>query len=172
MHQQMIDAYTALMGDLRSLPGQIAGAQTELTDDKIEQAARKKAVDEVEFDMIERAGGMKALGANDVERKAGLERLRRGSRDYQYRAKNLQMAEIDVLRQQDRVDSLTRHFTAVSYAARLHAGLLAYLAAAMPPVDRNGDVTFATNGNGAGAVRRTEQAMTQVSASDAAEIGL
>ena len=159
MQQQLIDTYTDLMTSLATLPEEIAAAQSDLTKSKFSLSQC-----ETEMDRIEAEQSLTVEGKNAEERKARLALALTGSVIYSKLAAEATGWRKDIAKLTNDVDNLTRQFTAVGYAAKLHASLLAYLAGpgAQQPV---GDVSF-----GMGA--KTTTSNGAVTAADAADIGL
>lgn len=158
MQAQMIQTYHELMGRLAELPAAIEQAQIELTAARLDLDRDERAVKDIEAQTF-------GEGPNDEKRKA--DKIAKLKADAVYgrwaQAADKGRREVAVLT--DQVDSLTRQFAAVGYAAKLHAGLLNYLAAA-GAVSSVGDINFnmgmKANGNGAG----------HITAADAADLGL
>jgi predicted nucleic acid-binding Zn-ribbon protein len=159
MHQQLIDTYTSLMADLMTLPEEVAAAQSDLTKSKfsLDQCVK-------EMDRLEAETSLTVEGKNAEERKARLALALTGSVIYSKLAAEATGWRKDIAKLTNDVDNLTRQFTAVGYAAKLHASLLAYLAGpgAQQPV---GDVSFGMGG-------KTHLSNGAVTAADAADIGL
>jgi hypothetical protein len=161
MQAQLIATYTDIMGRLVDLPAAIEQAQVELTATRLDLDRDEKAVKDI-------ADSLPPRGANDSERKANKLTDLAGHAPYQRFSQSANANRRSVAVQADQVDSLIRQFTAAGYQAKLHAALLAYLAAA-GAIAPDGDINFNmgakphVNGNGAG------QHMT---AADAADLGL
>ena len=159
MHQQLIETYTSLMADLMNLPEEIAAAQSDLTKSKFSLDQCTK-----EMDRIEAETSLTVEGKNAEERKARLALALNSSVLYGKLAGEETGWRKDIAKLTNDVDNLTRQFTAVGYAAKLHAAMLAYLAGpgAQQPV---GDVSFGMGG-------KTHMSNGAVTAADAADIGL
>ena len=158
MQAQMIQTYHELMGRLAELPAAIEQAQIELTAARLDLDRDERAVKDIEI-------ATRGEGKNDEERKADKIAKLKTDTVYQRWAQAADKGRREVAILADHVDSLTRQFAAVGYAAKLHAGLLNYLAAA-GAVSSVGDINFnmgmKANGNGAG----------HITAADAADLGL
>ena len=144
--EYVVDQHIKLMTSLSNLPGEIASAQGELTEAKEDAALSKRNMEDVESNTRlnidgknaeERAAKLvQALGVNPVYR----------TYQQQYTERTRYVARLT-----NDVDNLTRQFTAVGFMARLHAGLMAYLAASgavMPEVSFGMGVPVLDNGNG------------------------
>ena len=161
MQEQLIETYTSLMTSLATLPEEIAAAQSDLTKSKFSLAQC-----ETEMDRLEAEQSLTVEGKNAEERKA---KLALALKAHTFHAKLAAEAlgwRKDIARLTNDVDNLTRQFTAVGFQARLHASLLAYLAAAAPgqPVDVSFGMGSHTNNNHDG--------NGTVTPADAAAIGL
>ncbi len=164
MQAQILATYTDLMTKLNTLPDEIAAAQTDLNAAKMQLGTSEKTLADIE---AQTALGVE--GKNAEERKARLTQTLKADAVYVRWAKAADLERADVAKLTVEADMLLRQFAAVGYAAKLHAGLMAYLAAA-GAVSNVGDINFnmgkpqtQANGNGAG------QHMT---AADAADLGL
>lgn len=158
MQAQMIQTYTDIMGRLAELPAAIEQAQIELTAAKLDLDRDERTVKDIET-------ATRGDGKNDEERKADKIAKLKAHTVYQRFAQSADANRRSVAYQSDLVEHLTRQFAAVGYQAKLHAGLLAYLAAA-GAVSAVGDINFnmgeKTASNGAG----------HMTAADAADLGL
>lgn len=180
MHDQLIATYNELMQSLDELPGQIASAQDRLNAFKRDGQELAKIGEEAEHDFIARAGGWKALGANDKERELAVAAYRRESM-YPHNSKVYSnTAAIDDAAKL--VSYLERRYGAVCYQARLHAALLQYLGQAGAPVPAQpapisartamGRIPVVGTINGDGDVSFYSSNKGGISAEDAALIGL
>lgn len=157
--QQIVTIYADLMGRLDDLPQAIEAAQIELTATRLDLERDEKACKEI-------SDSLSVEGSNDEKRKAAKAAILATHAPYQRFSQSAAANRRSVAVQSDAVDSLTRQFTAVGYQARLHAGLMAYLAAA-GAVSGATDINFnmgrkAVGSNGAG----------HMTAQDAADLGL
>lgn len=148
MQQEVIAVYRDLMGDLRRLPAEIAAAKEAVLPVKIRLAESKSAMEGIE-------DAYTPEGKNDSERKADRARFVAQHGAYQRFAAAAKREAADLAQLEINAESLEKQFIAVGFAARLHAGLMAYLAAAgsIPPVDINFNMgaPVKVNGNGNGA---------------------
>ena len=157
MQRELIATYTDIMGRLSDLPLAIEQAQIELTATRLDLDRDEKAAKEIGESLAPR-------GNNDSERKANKLADLEKHLPYQRFAQSANANRRSVAVQSDLVDSLTRQFAAAGYQSKLHASLMAFLAASgavTPAGDANFYPTKATNGNG--------QHMT---VQDAADLGL
>ena len=147
------------MTSLANLPNEIKAAQVDLSNAK---ATLAKAEDEMKY--IEKTAPTN--GSNADERKANLARYLASSARYQVLQRDQANAESAISRLTIDEKHYTNQFAAVGFQARLHAGLMAYLAASgavMP--EFNFTPVYTKNGNGF----NHGDEMTEV---DAAELGL
>jgi len=156
MQKQLIQTYTDIMGRLAELPAAIEQAQIELTAAKLDLDRDERTVKDIET-------ATRGDGKNDEERKADKIAKLKADAIYQRWAQSADKGRREVAVLADQVDSLTRQFAAAGYAAKLHAGLLNYLAAA-GAVSSVGDINF-----GMGKPQGSNGHMT---AADAADLGL
>ena len=161
MQEQLIATYADLMTSLGDLPQEIAAAQSDLTKSKFSLAQC-----ETEMDRLEAEQSLTVEGKNAEERKA---KLALALKAHAFHAKLAAEAlgwRKDIAVLTNDVDNLTRQFTAVGFQARLHASLLAYLAAAAPgqPIDVSFGMGSKSNNNHTG--------NGTVTPADAAAIGL
>jgi hypothetical protein len=158
MQKQLIQTYTDIMGRLSELPAAIEQAQIELTAARLDLDRDERAVKDIETQT-------RGEGKNDEERKADKIAKLKADAVYARWAQSADKGRREAAILTDQVDSLTRQFAAVGYAAKLHGALLSYLAAA-GAVSSVGDINFnmgmKANGNGAG----------HITAADAADLGL
>ena len=159
MQEQLIETYTSLMTSLDDLPQEIAVAQSDLTKSKFSLSQC-----ETEMDRLEAELSLTVEGKNAEERKARLALALKAHTSHAKIAAEALGWRKDIAVLTNDVDNLTRQFTAVGFQARLHASLLAYLAAAAPgqPVDVSFGMGSNHTGNGNGTV----------TPADAAAIGL
>lgn len=171
MQQQLIDTYAGIMASLATLPDEIAGYQSDLTEAKLRKAETDKQLARIEAGIVAEAGGWKALGSNEKERELALPALLRKSGGWAALDAELTTLTRTVAEMADELSATERQYGAVCYMAKLHGALLSYLGNAGAPV---GDVALPTadfftmtnaqfaarNGNGAATV------------ADAAELGL
>jgi hypothetical protein len=159
MQREIIAAYADIMERLSVLPDQIAAVQTDLNAAKMQLSASEKTLEDIEAQTA-----LNVEGKNAEERKARLAATLKTDAVYVRWAKAAAVERQDVARLTNDVAMLTNHFAAAGYQARLHSGLMNFLAAsgAVTPV---GDMQFypRTNGtNGAG----------HMTAADAVDLGL
>ena len=162
LQNEVIETYRDLMAYLATLPAEIEIA--------------KEGVLKVRLQLAESEGAMKAIeeaytpeGSNDTARKADKANFLSKHAPYQRFAAAAKRERSDLAQLEIGAESLEKQFIAIGFAARLHAGLMAYLAAAgcNAPVDVSfnmGKPANGTNGNGNGNGHVTPE--------DAAEIGL
>lgn len=162
IQNEVIETYRDLMADLATLPVEIANAKEAILPVRMRLAESKTAMDGIE-------DAYTPEGKNDSERKADRARFVAQHGAYQRFAAAAKKETADLAQLEINAEKLDKQFIAVGFAARLHAGLMAYLAAAgcsMPPVDialgmgKPVNGTNGVNGNG------------HVTAKDAEEIGL
>lgn len=160
MQAQLIQTYQQLMTELHNLPNEIATVQTDLNAAKMQLSASEKTLADIEAQTA-----LNVEGKNAEERKARLAQTLKLDAVYVRWSKAADIERADVANLTNNYDLLVRQFAAVGYAAKLHAGLLNYLAAA-GAVSSVGDINFnmgmKANGNGAG----------HITAADAADLGL
>jgi seryl-tRNA synthetase len=130
MQQEVIQTYRDLMTELGTLPAEIAEAKLAVSTCKATLAESEAAMKTIE-EMIVPEGSNAELRKLDVAKKlAASPRFHVLTGDAKKQRFALEVATINA-------DKLERQFAAVGFAARLHAGLMAYMAAAgsIPPVD-------------------------------------
>lgn len=165
VQNEVIATYRDLMGDLASLPAQIAAA--------------KEAALKAKLQLGESEGAMKAIeeaytpeGKNDTERKADKAIFLGKHAAFQRFAAAAKRERSDLAQLEINAETLEKQFIAVGFAARLHAGLMAYLAAAgaVPVVD----VSFGMGGKSSLPINHINGngSATAVTAEDAAALGL
>jgi hypothetical protein len=164
VQQEVIATYRDLMGDLAALPAQIATAKEAILPVRMRLAESKGAMDAIE-------DAYTPEGKNDSERKADRARFVAQHAAYQRFAAAAKKETADLAQLEINAEALEKQFIAVGFAARLHAGLMAYLAAAgaAPIVDVSfgmGKPANGTNGSGSNGNGNT------VTAADAAALGL
>ena len=159
MQDELIATYAQLMTSLDDLPQEIAAAQSDLTSAKIALGAAERELERIEAEIQ-----LTVEGSNDVKRKAAFTLACRENIFHRAQSAEARAGRDAIARLTNDVDNLTRQFTAVGFQARLHAALLAYLAAAAPgqPVDVSFGMGSKSAGNGNGTV----------TPADAAAIGL
>jgi len=171
MQQQLIDTYADIMASLATLPDEIAGYQSDLTEAKLRKAEADKELSRLDGVLIARAGGYKGLGSNEKERELALDNLRNADATRRKLDAELTTLTRTVAEMADELSAAERQYGAVCYMARMHGALLTYLGNAGAPA---GDVALPTadfftmtnaqfaarNGNGAATV------------ADVAELGL
>lgn len=168
--QQLIDTYADIMVSLATLPDEITGYQSYLTEAKLRKAEADKELSRLDGTIINAAGGYKGLGSNEKERELALDNLRRTYPVWKQLDAELSTLTRTVAEMADELSAAERQYGAVCYMARMHGALLTYLGNAGAPA---GDVALPTadsftmtnartarNGNGAATV------------ADAAELGL
>ena len=128
MQDELIATYAQLMTSLETLPEEIAAVQSDLTKSKFSLAQC-----ETEMDRLEAEQSLTVEGKNAEERKAKLALALKAHTFHAKLAAEAMGWRKDIARLTNDVDNLTRQFTAVGFQARLHASLLAYLAAAAAP---------------------------------------
>ncbi len=163
MNDFVLSTYQTLMTNLSTLPAEIAAAQGDLTTAKTELA---KIEDEIKY--IEKTAP--ANGNNADERKLNTALFLKNNAHYQALLRDQVNHESAIGRLTVDEKHFTNQFTAVGFQARLHSGLMNYLAAsgATVPVDFNiqGVTQQQTNGHATG------HANGHATAEDAAAIGL
>ena len=177
MQQNIIAIYQDLMGKLEALPTEIAAAQTDLNAVKTQLAASEKAMADIEKDVAQ-----DIEGKNADERKAKLAAALKTHIAYQRWTKVADKERADAAALSIDYDLFTRQFAAAGFQARLHAGLMNYLAAAAAP---GTDIDFDMDpaGKGAAQLRRVNGTNGtgghgsngtggSVTPSDAADLGL
>ena len=177
MQQNIIAIYQDLMGKLETLPNEIAAAQANMNAVKTQLAASEKAMADIEAETAQ-----SIEGKNADERKARLAAALKTHAAYQRFARAADKERADVTALNVDYDLYMRQFTAVGFQARLHAGLMNYLAAApgtdidfnMDPAGKSAaqlrrvNGSNGTNGTGHGANGNGGS----VTPSDAADLGL
>jgi len=160
MQKEIIRTYAELMTKLDDLPGEIAAVQTDLNAAKMQLSTSEKTLDDIEAQTL-----LNVDGKNAEERKAKLAATLKGDQVYTrwYKAAAVERQEVAALTND--VTRLTNQFAAVGYQARLHAGLMNYLAA-------SGAVTPAGDMNFNMGAKPSNAANGHVTAADAADIGL
>lgn len=156
--QQILEIYTDLMTKLDDLPLAIQQAQIELTATRLDLDRDEKAAKEI-------GDTLRVEGKNDEERKAAKVTTLKGHTVYQRFSQSADANRRSVAYQTDLVDHLTRQFTAVGYQAKLHAGLMAYLASA-GAVSGVTDIQFSMGRN------KATNGAAHMTAADAADLGL
>ncbi len=166
MHQDLINQYASIMGNLVNLPGEIAAVQTDLNAVKAQLATSERTLAD-----IEAATSLNVEGKNAEERKAKLGLTLKGDAVYARWAKAADVERMDIARLSTEYDRLTREFAAMGYAARLTASAMEMLSAMGPA--KAADVQFNMDGAGKSAVQlgRANGSGT-MTAQDAAELGL
>ena len=161
MQDELIATYTSLMTSLATLPEEIAAAQSDLTSAKIALGAAERELERIEAEIQ-----LTVEGSNDVKRKAAFTLACRENIFHRAQSAEARAGRDAIARLTNDVDNLTRQFTAVGFQARLHASLLAYLAAAAPgqPIDVSFGMGSKSNNNHTG--------NGTVTPADAAAIGL
>ena len=161
MQEQLIATYAGLMTSLATLPEEIAAAQSDLTSAKIALGAAERELERIEAEIQ-----LTVEGSNDVKRKAAFTLACRENIFHRAQSAEARAGRDAIARLTNDVDNLTRQFTAVGFQARLHASLLAYLAAAAPgqPIDVSFGMGSKSNNNHTG--------NGTVTPADAAAIGL
>ena len=161
MQDELIATYTSLMTSLATLPEEIAAAQSDLTSAKIALGAAERELERIEAEIQ-----LTVEGSNDVKRKAAFTLACRENIFHRAQSAEARAGRDAIARLTNDVDNLTRQFTAVGFQARLHASLLAYLAAAAPgqPIDVSFGMGSKSNNNHDG--------NGTVTPADAAAIGL
>lgn len=158
MQKEIIRTYAELMTKLDDLPGEIAAVQTELTAARLDLDRDERGVKDIEAQIF-------GEGTNDEKRKADKIAKLKADAVYQRWARAADRGRREVAVLSDQVEGLTRQFAAVGYQARLHAGLMNYLAAS-GAVTPAGDMNFNMGG------KPSNGANGHVTAADAADIGL
>ncbi len=162
MQREIIATYADIMERLSDLPDQIATVQTDLNAAKMQLSTSEKTLEDIEAQTM-----LTAEGSNPEKRKADCAAKLAKDAVYVRWAKAAAVERQDVARLSNDVAALTNRFAAAGYQARLHAGLMNFLAAS-GAVTPAGDMQFypqRTNGataNGAG----------HMTAADAADLGL
>lgn len=156
--QMILETYTDLMTKLDDLPLAIQQAQTELTATRLDLDRDEKAAKEIGESLPPR-------GNNDSERKANKLADLKTHVVYQRFSQSADANRRSVAYQTDLVEHLTRQFTAVGYQAKLHAGLMAYLASA-GAVSGATDIQFSMGRN------KVTNGAAHMTAADAADLGL
>jgi hypothetical protein len=157
MQREIIATYTDIMTRLTTLPDEIAAAQTDLNAAKMQLSASEKTLEDIEAQTA-----LNVEGKNAEERKARLAATLKVDAVYVRWSKAAATERQDVARLSNDVAALTNHFAAAGYMARLHAGLMNFLAAS-GAVTPDGDMQFykrtnGTNGNGNGHVTAADAA--------------
>jgi hypothetical protein len=146
---------------MKNLCSDILIVRSYLTSAKIALGAAERELERIEAEIQ-----LTVEGSNDVKRKAAFTLACRENIFHRAQSAEARAGRDAIARLTNDVDNLTRQFTAVGFQARLHASLLAYLAAAAPgqPVDVSFDMGSHTNNNHTG--------NGTVTPADAAAIGL
>lgn len=175
MQQNIIAIYQDLMGKLETLPNEIAAVQANMNAVKTQLAASEKAMADIEAETAQ-----SIEGKNADERKAKLAAALKTHATYQRFARAADKERADVTALNVDYDLYMRQFTAVGFQARLHAGLMNYLAAAAPGTDI--DFNMDPAGKSAAQLRRVNGSNGtghgangsggNVTPSDAADLGL
>ena len=164
--QQLIDTYAGIMASLATLPDEIAGYQSDLTEAKMRKAETDKHLARIEAGIVAEAGGWKALGSNEKERELALPALLRKSVSWFALDGELTTLTRTVAEMADELAAAERQYGAVCYMARLHGALLTYLGNSGAPADvalPTADffvmtsAQVARNGNGAATVANAEE---------------
>jgi uncharacterized protein with NAD-binding domain and iron-sulfur cluster len=158
MQAQLIQTYQQLMTELHNLPNEIATVQTDLNAAKMQLSASEKTLADIEAQTA-----LNVEGKNAEERKARLAQTLKLDAVYVRWSKAADIERADVANLTNNYDLLVRQFAAVGYAAKLHAGLLTYLAES-GAISSVGDINF-----GMGKPQGSNGHMT---AADAADLGL
>lgn len=134
MTQQQIDRYMALTQSVQELPAQIAQAEEELTQRKMELAHEKNTLEQIGEAVVDaaiaKAGGVKEFGSSEDVRKQNAKRARAQSRNYIQQEQMVEACEVDVQRQADLLSDLNRQYGAICFQITHHAALLQYLGSA------------------------------------------
>lgn len=167
MHQDLINAYTSIVANLASLPGEIAAVQTDLNAAKTQLATSERTLADIEAQT-----SLNVEGKNAEERKARLGLALKADAVYVRWTKAADVERADIARLSAEYDRLTREFAAMGYAARLTAGAMEMLAAMGPA--KAGDISFNMDSAGKSQAQldRINGSNGHVTAQDAAEIGL
>ncbi len=161
MQREIIQTYADIMERLAVLPDQIATVQTDLNAAKMQLSASEKTLEDIEAQTA-----LNVEGKNAEERKAKLAATLKTDAVYVRWAKAAAVERQDVARLSNDVAALTNRFAAAGYQARLHAGLMNFLAAS-GAVTPAGDMQFYQRINGA-----TANGAGHMTAADAADLGL
>ncbi len=166
MHQDLINSYASIMGNLVNLPGEIAAVQTDLNAAKLQLATSERTLADIEAQT-----SLNVEGKNAEERKARLGLALKADAVYVRWSKAADVERADIARLSAEYDRLTREFAAMGYAARLTASAMEMLAAMGPAKAQ--DISFNMDGAGKSATQlgRVNGSGT-MTAQDAAELGL
>jgi hypothetical protein len=171
MHQDLINSYASIMGNLVNLPGGIAAVQTDLNAAKAQLATSERTLADIEAQTS--LNETVKAGKNAEERKALVVQVLRADDVYFRWSHAAEVERMEVAKLSTEYDRLTREFAAMGYAARLTASAMEMLAAMGPA--KAGDIEFHMDAAGKSAAqlaRVTNGSNGHMTAQDAADAGL
>lgn len=132
MIQKQIDFFLSITNAKQEIIPQIAQAEGELFQRRLDLAAEKKSLEQIGEAVVDaailKAGGVKEFGSSEDVRKANAKRVKAQSANYIQQERMVDACEVDVQRQTDLLSDLNRRYGAIVSDATHHAALLQFLA--------------------------------------------
>lgn len=133
MIQKQIDYFLSIVRAKQEIIPEIAQAEGELFQRRLDLAAEKKSLEQIGEAVVDaailKAGGVKEFGSSEDIRKANAKRVKAQSATYIQQERMVEACEVDVQRQTDLLSDLHRRYGAIVSDATHHAALLQFLAA-------------------------------------------
>ena len=124
-----LEKFTDVYEKLETLPEEISALDDDILDLSTQASSLRQKLDEYEMDIVAQAGGIKALGSNEAQRKEQKAILLKSNTTYRRAIVSLNLIQDELNFAEKERGKFERQYAAVCYQARLLAGYMAFVGA-------------------------------------------